>query len=418
MYEKITLKNGVRIIFERLSYVRSVSIGIWVGTGSRYEKPGESGASHFIEHMVFKGTETRSAADIAELMDGIGGQINAFTTKECTCFYGKVLDSHLGAAADMLCDMFFNSKFDENDVVNERGVILEEIDMYEDTPDDLVTERLFARVWQGNALSRPILGREKTLRKFTGEKLREYMRSHYTPDRIVISLSGNFTDLDIEYLKDRFSQIPEGQPAAPEKAVYVPAVVTKRKAIEQNHVCLAFPGLPIGDDRRYAMSLMSGMLGGGMSSRLFQSVREKRGLCYTVYSFTMEHMDTGLLGIYAAVGRETEDKAMELIAQEIVRFRDKGVSETELDRAREQAKANVLMAEESTQNRMNRLGRNELFLNSVADAQEIIDGYDSVTREDIHRLAEQTLDFKNASVSAVGRIKTGEKYGEYIEQHK
>ena len=222
MYDKITLPNGVRILTEQVPGVRSASLGIWVGTGSRHEKAAESGSAHFIEHMVFKGTERRSAAQLAEEMDAIGGQINAFTTKECTCFYGRVLDTHLPRCTDLLCDMLFHSRFDEADVRTERGVILEEIGMYEDNPEDLSAERLAAAVFQGSALARPILGRPATLERMTGETLRDYMRSHYRPGDLVVALAGSFQPQDVEELKARFSALEAGG-ACPDEGRHVPA---------------------------------------------------------------------------------------------------------------------------------------------------------------------------------------------------
>jgi predicted Zn-dependent peptidase len=304
MYEKITLPNGVRIVHENIPYVRSAALGIWVGTGSRYEKARMSGASHFIEHMLFKGTQTRSAADLADIMDGIGGQVNAFTTKECTCFHGRVLDTHLDQLTDVLCDMFFNSRFDEGDVKNERGVILEEIDMYRDTPEDLASERLQTAVYKGFSLSRPVLGTKAALGKMTGEALREHMAGHYRPRAVVVALSGSYKPADIERLKARFADMGAGGEKSFKPAAYTPSFLVKRKSLEQNHLMLTFPGLGITDERRYTLQLLSDILGGGMSSRLFQTVREQRGLCYSVYTYGYSYLDTGLFAVYTALGRE------------------------------------------------------------------------------------------------------------------
>lgn len=417
MYEKITLDNNIRIVFEKVPYVRSVSLGIWVGSGSRYEKPGESGASHFIEHMVFKGTNTHTAADLANIMDEVGGQINAFTTKECTCFYGRVLDSHLGKLLDVLGDMFFHSNFDDEDVSSERGVIFEEIGMYEDSPEDLVTERLFSAVYKGTSLSRPILGKKSTLDKMTGDSLKRYMQKQYQPEKIVIALSGNITDQDIDSVAKRFSHMkPELQKKnrADRFANYQPAIIAKKKSIEQNHLCLAFPGISVGHIDRYAMQLLSGILGGGMSSRLFQTVREDRGLCYSIYTFGSGYRDTGLFGIYTALGKETEGEALKVIFDEIKRFKNDGVTADELQRTREQVKANVLMNLESTNARMNRLGKNELYLGYVPSTEEMIESYDAVTIADILKLSQYCLDLSNISLSTVGKTDTADQYREII----
>ncbi len=410
MYEKITLPNGVRILTEHVPAVRSAALGIYVGTGSRQEKAAENGAAHFIEHMLFKGTARRTAADLAGEMDAVGGQINAYTTKESTCFYARVLDTHLPQATDILCDMFFSSKFDESDVETERGVVLEEIGMYEDNPEDLCAERLAAGVYHGSALARPILGRKATLEKMTGAWLKEYMTSHYLAGDIVVALAGSFNQKDVDDLTARFSAMPAGGLSQPRAAAYTPCITVKKKAIEQNHLTLAFPGLPYGDSRRFALQLLSSVLGSGMSSRLWQQVREQRGLCYSIYSYGSGHADTGLYAVYTALGRETEEAAIRTIVDAVKDFRDGGVTQAELDRAREQSKANVLMGLESTQARMAHLGRSELMMGEVLTPDQIIAAYDAVTAEDVRGLAEEIFDFSRASLSAVGRVRTADEY--------
>lgn len=414
MYEKITLANGVRILTEHVPAIRSAAIGIWVGTGSRHEAAGESGAAHFIEHMVFKGTSKRTAAELAEEMDTVGGQINAFTTKENTCFYARVLDSHLPQATDILCDMFFSSKFDEGDVQTERGVILEEIGMYEDNPEDICSERLAAAVYKGSALARPILGKKATLEKMTGASLKNYMASHYLAGDVVVSLAGSFTDADVAELKARFAVVPSGICPLGKAVAYQNAVTVKKKATEQNHLTLAFPGLPYGHEDRFVLQLLSSILGGGMSSRLWQEVREKRGLCYSVYSYGAGHAETGLFAVYTALGRDMEREALDTIVTVVKTFADHGVTQAELDRAREQSKANVLMGLESTQARMSNLGRSELLTGFVLEPDGIIAAYDAVTVEDVRRLAGRMFDFTHASLSAVGRVGSEESYREYL----
>lgn len=414
MYEKMTLPNGVRILTEAVPGVRSAALGIYVATGSRQEKASENGAAHFIEHMLFKGTGKRSAAALAEEMDAIGGQVNAYTTKESTCFYARALDSHLDRAADILCDMFFSSKFDEADVQTERGVILEEIGMYEDNPEDLCAERLAAAVYKGNSLARPILGRKATLEAMTGQWLREYMAAHYLPGDIVVSLAGSFTHRHVEALKARFSALAPGTGPQPRRAVYQPSIVVKKKAIEQNHLTLAFPGLPYGDDRRYALQLLSSILGGGMSSRLWQRVREEKGLCYSIYSYGAGHADTGMYAVYTALGKETEGEALATIVETVKDFTVRGVTRSELNRAREQSKANVLMGLESTQAHMSNLGRSELISGRVMEADDIIAAYDAVTVEEVRALSEQIFNFEQVSLSAVGRVASADEYRELL----
>jgi len=410
MQEQLTLPNGVRIFTELIPAVRSAALGIWVGTGSRHEKAAESGAAHFIEHMVFKGTHRRTAAEIAELTDAIGGQLNAYTTKELTCFYARVLDGHLEQAMDILCDMVFSSRFDEEDVKTERGVILEEIGMYEDAPDDVCAERLFGAVYRGSPLGRPILGRPATLSKFTGEYLREYQKAHYCGGDIVVSLAGSFPPDIMDKLKARFACLPSGCKARCRPVRYTPSITVKKKSIEQNHLTLAVPGLPCGNPERFTLQLLSSILGGGVSSRLFQQVRERLGLCYSVYSYGVSHAETGIFAVYTALGRETERRALDTICQVVRDFAEHGPRQAELDRAREQSKANVLMGLESTQARMSHMGRSVLQTGAVLSADEIIAAYDAVTREGVRTLAQRIFDLKNASLSAVGRVSAPEEY--------
>lgn len=418
MYEKLTLPNGVRIVTEHIDHMRSASLGIWVGSGSRFEPAGRNGISHFIEHMLFKGTETRSAEELAAMMDAVGGQTNAFTAKECTVFYGRVLDSHLARLEDMLFDMFFCSRFDEGDVLNERGVVFEEIDMYRDTPEDLVSERLFYECFRGSGLARPILGTKATLKRMTGQGMREYMLSHYIPQRVVIALAGSFSDRDVRDVAERFSAMVPGREKPVRAAEYTPVFTAKRKAIEQNHLCLGFPGISRSDPDRYAMSLFSSILGGGMSSRLFQQVREKNGLCYSVYTFVSSYSDIGTFNIYAGVGEETEEKALRLILSELERIRQDGVTADELSRAREQVKSNMVMELESTGAHMNRLGKSELLFGEVPDTDEVIAAYDAVTAEEIRAVAQKVLDLTRVSLSAVGRVRDADRYRELMGSEK
>lgn len=405
-----TLPNGVRMVTEKIDTVRSAALGIWVAGGSREESPEESGAAHFIEHMLFKGTEHRSAADIARETDAIGGQMNAFTTKECTCFYGRVLDNHLPQALDILWDMVYHSSFTQEAVETERGVILEEIDMYEDTPDDLCAEKLFAAVFDGNSLARPILGRQETLEPMTGDFLRDFHRRHYRADNTVVALTGSFTEEVLEDIRRRFSQLENGEVPVVEEAVYTPAFVATAKPIEQNHLLLAFPGYSYHSPRRFALQLLSAILGGGVSSRLFQQVREQQGLCYSIYSYGAGHNDTGVYCIYTALNRDTEGKALETIRRVVAEFKENGPTTEELERAREQSKANVVMGLESTQARMSHAGRSLLFMDEILSPEEIIAAYDAVTREDVMALAAEIFQWDKVSLSAVGQVRDVEEY--------
>lgn len=414
MYQKKVLPNGVRIVTERVAHVRSASIGIWIKNGSRHEPAALGGISHFIEHMVFKGTDTRTAQDIAREMDALGGQFNAFTTKEYTCYYLKVLDTHIKTGIAVLADMFLHSRFADEDIALERGVVLEEIDMYEDTPEDVATEKLFESCFAGSALGRPILGTKQSLKAMTSSVLHKHMRSHYRPEDTVIALSGRFDESDLDEVCALFSSMQGEGRNQIEPAVYQPSMVVSPKEIEQNHLCLGFPGLAVGAQERYAMQIMSAMLGGGMSSRLFQAVREQNGLCYSVYSFSTAHIDTGMFSVYTALGKSTEERALRLICKVLREFCAEGPGDEELNRCREQLKANILMGMENTSARMHQLGKGELFLGRAIGADELIAHYDAVTAEEVTALARRLLQFDQVSISAVGQTGSTAYYANLI----
>lgn len=402
MYQKITLRNGVRVVAERIDHVRSAAIGVWIGNGSRFESAEQNGISHFIEHMIFKGTEKRTARHIASMMDAMGGQSNAFTTKDCTCYYMKVLDTHLHTAAELLADMFLCSSFADEDIELERGVVLEEIDMYEDTPEDVATEKLFEACYEGTALGRPILGTEETLARMDSKALHDYVRKNYHPEDTVVALSGSFSDADLDYICELFGEMQGSGRNQIEPAHYQPRVVIRSKEIEQNHLCLGFPGLPLLDDKRYAYQLMNAIIGGGMSSRLFQTVRERNGMCYSIYSFPSSHVDTGMFSIYVGLGQEDEAKAAKLICNVLRDFCAEGPTREELSRCREQLKSNLLMGLESTNARMHHLGRYELFTDHVVSSDELVAAYDAVTADQVRTLANEVFCFDQASICAVG----------------
>ncbi len=408
MYEILTLPNGVRIAYEHLPGVRSAAVGIWVGVGSRCERRGEEGSAHFIEHMLFKGTRFSDARTLARRMDAIGGQVNAFTTRDSTCFYARVLDEHLPEASSILTEMFFDSLFDEEDVKSERCVVLDEIDMYNDTPEDQVVERLLARCFPG-PLGKPVLGSARSLEKMTGESLRSFMGREYTPDRIVVSLCGSFTDKDAGFLAERFSAMTPSVSQPWKTSAYAPSVYFRRKATEQNHLCLGWPGLPELDEKRYAWRLLSNILGGGMSSRLFQTIREQHSLCYSINSFTASYADAGMLGVETAVSPESEETAIRLILEEIEKLCRDGVTEEELRCAGSMAKSSIILSAESTSSRMNRLGASVLQEGRCLSTDELVALYEKVTSDDITELARETLT-RDVSFSAVGRLRDKEKY--------
>ena len=410
MYQKITLPNGVRIVHEYIDTVRSAAIGIWVGNGSRYEPAELAGVSHFIEHMIFKGTEKRSARHIAVAMDAMGGQANAFTSKEVTCYYMRVLDTHVQTAAELLADMFLYSKFDQSDLELERGVVLEEIDMYEDSPEDVATDKLFEACFDGSALGRPILGYEETLEKMTSQTLHDFVRDYYHPADTVVAISGHYTQDDIDYICRLFSEMEGEGRNVIVPADYTPRVVVRPKEIEQNHLCIGFPGLALTDERRYAYRLMNAMIGDGMSSRLFQTVREQNGLCYSVYSFITSHAETGMFSIYVGLSKEQEQRAAALVREVLDDFCANGPTRDELSRCREQMKSGLMMGLESTAARMNHLGKHEIALGRIPDPDELVACYDSVTAGQIQSLAREVFDYSRASICAVGKTGSEEYY--------
>ncbi|MBP3951988.1 M16 family metallopeptidase [Bacillus suaedae] len=406
MVQRIELDNGVRILAEHIPSVRSVAVGVWIGTGSRLETASENGISHFLEHMFFKGTTTRSAAEIAESFDRIGGQVNAFTSKEYTCYYAKVLDNHAAYAVDVLSDMFFNSIFDEEELVKEKNVVYEEIKMVDDTPDDIVHDLLSEASYGSHPLGYPILGTVETLETFNGDSLRGYMDKFYTGDHVVISIAGNITDDVIEQIKEIFSKVkPTTYKHETERPIFTPNHIIRTKETEQAHLCLGYPGLEIGDKDVYALVLLNNLLGGSMSSRLFQEIREKRGLCYSVFSYHSSYQDSGMLTIYAGTGhQQLEDLASALIGT-ASQLADQGMTEKELTNGKEQLKGSLMLSLESTNSRMNRNGKNELLLKKHRTLDEIIEEIDQVSISDVNKLAVSILKSK-PSISLINTTGT------------
>ncbi len=403
-YQKEVLSNGVRILTQQVSHVRSVALGIWVDVGSRDESNTGAGISHYIEHMLFKGTVNRSAKQIAEELDAVGGQLNAFTTKEYTCYYAKVLDEHFGLAVDILTDMLFNSKIDEQDVEREKNVILEEIKMYEDAPDELVHDMFAKTIWSGHPLGRPIIGTAETVGSFTYMDLRSYMKQHYTPNRIVISVAGNIEHQQVvENLKPIYEKL-SGNEYKRElaKATHSTELNCRNKETEQVHMVIGTPGFSLDNDDVYIVQVINTILGGGLSSRLFQEIREQRGLVYSVYSYHSSYYDTGVFGIYAGLSKQNVNKAMELIFKEIKDIKNNGVSGKELQRAKDQLKGNLLLSLESVNTHMSRLGKSELYLKKVYAPEEIVEKLNKVTVEETQRMASLMFQPEKFSMAAIG----------------
>lgn len=410
MIKKYTCQNGVRIVLENIPTVRSVAIGVWVGTGSRYEIPELNGVSHFLEHMFFKGTKTRSARQIAESFDSIGGQVNAFTSKEYTCYYAKVLDTHAEFALEILADMFFNSTFEDEELMKEKNVVLEEIKMYEDTPDDMVHDLLSKAVYEDHPLGYPILGTEETLSSFTGDTLREYMHDNYTPENVVISVAGNVSDQFISVVEKYFGYY-EGkrQNFIEKKPTFHANKIAKEKDTEQAHLCIGFEGLHVGHKDIYSLITLNNILGGSMSSRLFQEVREQKGLAYSIFSYHSAFQDNGIITIYGGTGVNQLDVLFETIQETLLKLKKEGITEKELKNSKEQLKGSFMLSLESTNSRMSRNGKNELLLGRHRSLDEIIKLIDEVTIESVDKLA-QSIFSDNYSVSLIspeGKLPAG-----------
>ena len=409
MIKKYTCQNGARVILENIPTVRSVAIGIWIKTGSRDETPELNGISHFLEHMFFKGTATRSAREIAEAFDSIGGQVNAFTSKEYTCYYAKVLDTHASYALEILSDMFFHSAFDQEELEKEKNVVYEEIKMYEDTPDDIVHDMLSKAIYADHPLGYPILGTESTLETFTPDTLREYVHEMYTPDRVVVSIAGNVTEGLVKEAEDYFGTYEGGKNRPDiEKPQFRINKLSRKKETEQAHLCLGFEGLPIGHPKMYSLTTLNNILGGSMSSRLFQEVREQRGLAYSVYSYHSAYQDSGMVTVYGGTGSNQLDSLFETIQDTLNQLKKEGITEKELKNSKEQLKGSLMLGLESTNSRMSRNGKNELMLGYHRSLDDIIELIDEVTIDNVNELA-NTIFTDDYSVSLVSPIENWNK---------
>lgn len=407
MYQRATLSNGLKIICESIPYVHSVSIGIWVGTGSRYEDPKYNGISHFIEHMLFKGTSRRTTKEIAEAIDAVGGQLNAFTTKEYTCYYAKVLDEYFHLGIDLLADMFTNSLFAPEEIEKEKLVVLEEIKSFEDSPDELVHDLLAAAVLKEHPLGRPILGTPEAIARIDRQVIMEYLLQHYTPDNIVIAAAGNLQiDQIITEVEKSFSKLQgKFESQLPPLPIYSPEIILKPKDTEQVHLCLGTRGVHRKNEDKYAVFVLDSILGGSVSSRLFQELREERGLVYVTGSNHSAFRDTGIFSIYAGTSLKNYDEVVRLIKHEIKRLCSETISDLELKRAKEQLKGNLLLSLESTSNRMSRLAKIELFQDQLLTPEESVAKVEAVTAEDVRRVAGEMFEVEEPVITAIGPFK-------------
>lgn len=405
MYNVTKLDNGIQIVTETMPFVRSISLGIWVKVGSQNEIPNLNGISHFIEHMLFKGTSKRSAKDIADQMDAIGGQMNAFTTKQMTCYHTRILDENFDKALEIMADMFLNSTFDENEMAKEKKVIIEEINMYEDTPEELVFEIMNEKVWKGSSISYPILGSIQNVQNFTRDHLLAYYQNNYIPENIVITVAGNFETSKMIYkLKQYFDSMPTKNCfRLPFNAKYKKGIVCKEKNIEQLHLCLGFPGIKISFEESYAVALLNTILGGGMSSRLYQKIREENGLAYSLFSYNYAYESVGLFTIYAAVNPEQAEKCVQVILDEIKNLQFDPITNEQLSKTKEQLKSTYLMSLENSANRMNSLGKSIISYDKALTPEQIIRQIDQVSIDQIYRLINYIFRFDLLSLSAVGK---------------
>ena len=406
---KTTLPNGLLILTEHMSHMRSVSMGVWIGTGSRDENPEQNGLSHFVEHMVFKGTVSRSAKQIARETDAIGGNLDAFTGKETICFNVKVLDQNVPAAMDILADLVLHPTFAPDDLAREQSVVLEEIKMDEDNPDYLVHEIHTANFWKNDPLARSILGTAKTVSSFDETTVRGFHASRFVPSNMIFSAAGNLQHEEMIALVTRY--FGELAPSSSDTlARFPPPGVTphitlrKKKSLEQVQICLGVPAPRVDSPERYALYLFNSILGGGMSSRLFQSVREEAGLAYSIYSELSPYRDTGALSVYAGTSVEKSREMVRLIVEEFRRLKAEPVSEDELERAKNQSKGNIVLGLESSAARMSNLARQQMYYGRFATVDEIISDVDHVTAADIQRLAKELLQPDLISLTLLGNL--------------
>ena len=410
MYNKTVLDNGIRVLSEEMPHTRSVSLGIWVENGSRHEERHQGGISHFLEHLFFKGTATRSAARIAEEMDAVGGVLNAFTAKEYTCYYAKVLDEHLPLGVDLLTDIFRHSVFDQEEIERERTVILQEISQAEDTPDDYVHDLFNLDFFSDHPLGRPICGTTATVLKFHRQDFLNFVRDRYLPGKVIVAAAGHLNHetlaRDIEKslgeIRNSQSEIRNAELiAAP---TFRSGIFQHAKPLEQIHLCFGLAAISQCDPRRYAAYLLNTILGGGMSSRLFQEIREKRGRAYSVYSFLSTYRDVGYLGIYAGTSLDWAEEVVGLIVAEMRKLAAGAMRDEELERAKSQLVGNMLLGLESSDSWMSHVAKNEIYFGRPLSIEEITQEIRSVSRDDIVELSASVLRPEGMALTLLGDI--------------
>jgi predicted Zn-dependent peptidase len=404
MVVREVLDTGLRLITESMPQVRSVTIGVWLTRGSRHESEEQGGIAHFVEHMLFKGTDSRSAEDIAQAIDSIGGQLDAFTAKEYAGYYIKVLDEHLPLAVDLLSDIVMHPAFVEEEVGREKKVILEEIKMVEDTPDDLVHELFTQHFWEGHPLGRPILGSKESVEAFTGRSLREYFDHAYVAPNMIVSAAGNLEHPSVRDLVSRaFATLPKNGESIPQRPPTVkPSVLLRTKELEQSHICLGTNSYQQNHEDRYVSYILNSVLGGSMSSRLFQNVREKRGLAYSVFSGMSAYRDAGNMTIYAGCAADAVEEVIDLSVEELRGLKRTPVPDDELKRAKDHLKGSLMLSLENTASRMSHLARQEIYFDRHFSLDETLAGVQRVTAADIQRVARDLLSNGSLAVTVLG----------------
>jgi predicted Zn-dependent peptidase len=401
------LPHGLTVITEQMEHIRSASIGIWLETGSRDETPQSNGISHFIEHMVFKGTKHRTAEEIARQVDSIGGNMDAFTSKECICFNVKVLDEHVPVALEILCDLVLYPTFTAEDIARERGVILEEIKMDEDNPDYLVHEIFTQHFWKDHPLGKPILGTKETVKRFERQAVLETYSHRFAPGNIVVAAAGHldharFVDLVIKH----FEHLKPAQNGfhSPEPKIVPRIVLRNKKALEQVQLCIGVPAYPIAHEKRHAGYILNTLLGGGMSSRLFQNIRERQGLAYSIYSDLNPYRDTGCMAVYAGTSLASAAKVVKAVISEFRNLKNQPVPEEELRRSKDQLKGSLMLSLESSTARMSNLARQEMYFDHFHDLDELIEKIEAVTAADLQSLAQEFFKTESVAVTALGNL--------------
>ncbi len=401
------LPNGLTVITEQMQHIRSASIGVWLQTGSRDEDPEWNGISHFIEHMVFKGTKHRTAEEIARQVDSIGGNMDAFTAKECICFNVKVLDEHVPVALDIVSDLVLNPVFDVADIARERGVIMEEIKMDEDNPDYLVHEIFTQNFWKDHPLGKPILGTKETVKRFERESVLDAYAHRFAPGNIIVSAAGNLDhDRFVELVRSHFEHMKpmtNGFHSSTPK-ISSRIILRNKKALEQVQLCIGVPAHPIAHEKRHAGYVLNTLLGGGMSSRLFQNIRERQGLAYSIYSDLNPYRDTGCLAVYAGTSLASASKVVQSVVSEFRKLKNESVPDEELRRSKAQLKGSLMLSLESSTSRMSNLARQEMYFDRFYDLDELIEKIEAVTAEDLNSLASEFFRPESVAVTALGNL--------------